>query len=211
MGRENMKEFFKSRRQFLGMMGTTIVLPIVVGCQQEPEGENDSSSQSLDINKVPSYRPEGWNPIQYNLERGLKGAIPESYHESITGVDGDLLHIGKHIPYLAPIDPTVVPEGYIALMMGDARRGYAQHPNTESHWYDWVKISVEGASTVYKNEFNAWPTSNNIISLNGDTSANGGKETVYLVKLPPGASAGDTIRVIAHCSSHGEYVDFITL
>ena len=43
----------------------------------------------------------------------------------------------------------------------------------------------------------------------GDITAESGKNTVYLCKLPDGLQKGDTVRIWAHCLTHGEYVDFI--
>ena len=42
-----------------------------------------------------------------------------------------------------------------------------------------------------------------------DITANSGKNTVYLVKLPSDVAPGDEVRVYAHCLYHGEYVDFL--
>ena len=45
----------------------------------------------------------------------------------------------------------------------------------------------------------------------GDITADGGRDTVYLARLPADVKPGDTVRVHAHCLYHGEYVDFVQL
>lgn len=206
-----------ARRKFLNQAvraaGITLVAPSFVSCanQEEESSGRSSSGSSSNPLTLPSKRPSGWNPIEFNLKRGLAGAIPTTYHASITGPDGAKLHIGKHILFNAPIDKTLVPPGFIALMAGDFARGYAKHPATVAHWYDWVSISKEGSSSVFKSTFQAWPTGNYLTLGGGPIEDAAGANTIYLCSLPPDVKLGDTIRIVGHCNIHGEYVDFITL
>lgn len=171
--------------------------------------------------EVPKRKPDLWNAIEFNKARGNAGAIPKSYLASINGPDGVKKHLGKHLPFIPEIDSSLIPKGYIALMWGDPKKGYAQHPNApkkanyKGHWYNWIRIakaSNEGNDII--STFSDWPgdPQGHYVAFSGnDIRENSGKNTVYLVKLPSNLKQGDTIRVWAHCLYHGEYVDFITL
>ena len=50
-----------------------------------------------------------------------------------------------------------------------------------------------------------------LVADGGDVTADGGKNTVYVVQLPPDVGPGDVVRVVGHCTLHGEYVDFLTV
>ena len=214
-----LEKSLRSRREFIDQVartaGVALLLPSIVRCSNAPEDDFRSSFSSTSGDSglsLPNRRPENWNPIEFNLKRGLAGAIPETYHASITSADGPLLHIGKHTPYIAPIDKSLVPQGYIALMMGDFTRGYAKHPAAATHWYDWISILKEGSTSGPKySVFAAWPTGNFMALGGGTIDGDTGKNTIYLAALPDGVKPGDTIRVVGHCNLHGEYVDFITL
>ncbi len=178
---------------------------------------------------IPFELPADWNPIAFNRTRGNAGAIPESYLADINGLDGESQHLGKHLPYQPDIDSSLIPKGFIALMWGDPAKGHARHPNAvrgadnnhEGHWYNWIRIRkavAESASvTEIESDYSDWP----VIGANdkgayavyggGDITADAGKNTIYLAMLPPDVTFGDTIRIWAHCLTHGEYVDFLTL
>lgn len=175
---------------------------------------------------VPIIKPTDWDVVKYNTARGAAGAIPKGYMDKITAADGLPKHLGKHLPYLPsglPADRQM--EGYLALMWGDPKLGYTMHPNApkseknpEGHWYNWIRVAIEGkeASEV-ETKFDGWPQCTDAVKgkLVGfedpDPAATNGKNSVYMTLLPEGAKAGDTVRIWAHCLTHGEYVDFLTL
>ncbi len=183
------------------------------------EGESEGAVE------VPLVRPERWDAIAFNRDRGNAGAIPESYLGDVNGPDGEQKHLGKHLPYIADTSGLEVPEGYLALMWGDPAKGYARHPNApkgakaypEGHWYDWIRVRKAAAGQVEESEtrFSGWPeagaddTGKYLVAGGGSIEEDGGKNTVYLVRLPADVKPGDTIRIWAHCIYHGEYVDFI--
>lgn len=212
---------FDSRRDFLktisGGVGATLVLPSLVGCSKVEDATvtntlGATNLGSTDPLNIPLSRPSNWNPIEFNLKRGMAGAVPESYRASISGADGPLLHIGKHTPFIAPVDKAMLAQGFIALMIGDPARGYARHPSSATHSYDWISITKNGEATAYRSNYAAWPTDTNLLVLGGgDITASNGVNTIYLASLPPGTKPGDTIRVVGHCNTHGEYVDFLQL
>jgi hypothetical protein len=172
-------------------------------------------------------RPGDWDPVSFNRDRGNAGAIPEVYRAAINGPDGATKHIGKHLPYLAMLDPSLVPAGYVAIMWGDASKGNAQHPNSAKndetgfagHWFNWVRIrkATDGAAEEMETTFDNWPVPGNemggkfAVLGGGDITEDSGKMTVYLIPLPRDVVSGDTIRVWGHCLNHGEYADFVTL
>ncbi|MEZ4253768.1 MAG: hypothetical protein R3B99_36640 [Polyangiales bacterium] len=143
----------------------------------------------------------------------------------MNGPDGELKHLGKHLPYVPNLDSGVapVPAGMLALMWGDPSKGYTMHPNAspteenpDGHWYNWIRIrKAEPGAEEVESRFSGWPTvsadDNGAYSAleGGDPTAESGKNTVYVVALPPGIASGDVIRVHAHCLTHGEYVDFL--
>ena len=235
------------RRDFLkklaGASGALVVAPYFVGCtgsssessttHEETSGGDEvglavqppaQDVATVDPLALPNVKPVDWDAITFNRERGMAGAIPETYHASINGPNGDAGHIGKHIPYLADVeseDPTM-----IAIMFGDDAKSYARHPNQarteenpDGHWFDWIRIrkATEESADEVECRFSSWPeigdgdTGRYATKGGGDITEDGGKNTVYLVPLPAGIQPGDTIRVVGHCSSHGEYVDFLTL
>lgn len=175
---------------------------------------------------VPLVKPTDWDAIAFNTARGKAGAIPESYIDDITGPDGVKKHLGKHLPY----QPGSIPkdrmlESYLAIMWGDPSKGYTMHPNApkseknpEGHWYDWIRVArTTDDSSEIETRFDNWPKPTDAVkgrivgAKAKDPADNGGKNTVYLTQLPPGAKSGDVLRVWAHCLTHGEYIDFITL
>ena len=170
-------------------------------------------------------QPEGWDPIAYNKARGNAGMIPETYHASINGPDGDAKHLGKHLPYVPGVDASLVPEGFLAIMWGDPSKGHAKHPNaaksdanSEGHWYNWIEVrKASEEAAAQKSEYPTWPASGDVKAagylVEGDQpmDAEGGIHTIYLAKLPADVKKGDTVRIWAHCLTHGEYVDFLTV
>jgi len=244
----------RSRRQLIRDLGGVLALATMASCERQRDGgsrrdvragetEKKGASgdepptdakpprASADKPRVPAAppltRPEAWDPIAYNRERGNAGAIPESYREAVNGPDGVKKHLGKHLPYQPELTTEVVPEGYMALMWGDPKKGYTRHPNAdrgpandnEGHWYNWIRIrkAVEEDATEAETGFSGWPK-----TAEGDTgkyagfagkeiTSDQGKNTIYLARLPNGVEPGDTVRIWAHCLTHGEYVDFLTL
>jgi hypothetical protein len=204
--------------------GPPAEVPEVEEADAVPEPSEPEPAPSTE---VPTTAPEGWDPIAFNRDRGNAGSIPESYRDDINGPDGETAHLGKHLPYVPDTTGLEIPEGYIALMWGDPTEGYARHPNApkgaeaypEGHWYDWVKIrkAVDAEAEEVETTFGSWPepgaddSGEFLVAGGGAIEDDGGKNTIYLVKLPPGVQTGDTIRVWAHCLYHGEYVDFIEI
>ncbi len=197
--------------------GATLLLPSLSACGSAPAAAAAS---------LPWIAPPGFDPIAFNRARGNAGAIPASYLPSVNGPDGALKHLGKHLPYV-PALSGAAPEGYLPLMWGDPAKGYARHPNAaagpanqgEGHWYNWVRVrkAVDGPAQEVESRFGGWPAaiagdSGRYAAQQGDDpAADGGRNTVYLVGLPPDVRPGDTVRIHAHCLTHGEYVDFLTL
>ena len=176
---------------------------------------------------VPLTKPADWDPLAYNKKRGNEGAIPHAYLPSINGPDGEKKHLGKHLPYVPKLDGVVLPAGYLALMWGDPAKGYAKHPNAKEgaesyalgHWYDAIELRKASQDDVpaVKSLYSGWPTvgasdSGKYLAFGGgQVEDEGGKNTIYLAKLPPDLAPGDTVRVFGHCCYHGDYVDFVTL
>lgn len=226
-----------TRRTFLKNLavaaGGVVLLPLVTGCPQKkteksgaPAGTPSGTPGGDDVTAVPSSKPEGWDPIAYNKARGNAGKIPETYHASINGPDGVKKHLGKHLPYVPEVDAGLVPEGFLAIMWGDPSKGYARHPNaakseanTEGHWYNWIEVrkASEGEAETQKSEYPTWPATGDVKAagylVEGDQAmdAEGGIHTIYLAKLPSDVKKGDEVRIWAHCLTHGEYVDFLTV
>ena len=225
----------RTRRTFLknlgAMSGGAVLAPLFTSCSEsEPSPANQDETPAelpggtLDI---PRVAPEGWDPIAFNRERGNAGAIPETYLDSINGPDGEMKHLGKHLPWLPEVDPDLVPEGHVAIMWGDAAKGHARHPNAvpseananEGHWYNWIRLrmAVDGEAEEVGSVFTGWPetgaddTGAYAVLGDGAITDDGGRNTIYLVWLPADVGPGDTVRVWAHCLTHGEYVDFVTL
>lgn len=219
------REFFK---HLAALTGTVVIAPMAFACAEKQPSEPtirpiarvDASGAPL----IPQVRPENWDAIAYNRERGMKGAIPESYHADINGPEGEKGHLGKHLPYIPDI--AGVPEGYIPIMWGDPSKGFTQHPSSPKHsenyplghWYDWVRIrkATEGEAHEAESQFHAWPgppgeIDNTIFSVHGEGAItdNAGKNTIYMLTKPSDVMEGDPIRIHGHCLYHGEYVDFI--
>ncbi len=164
--------------------------------------------------------PMSWNPIVYNKERGAAGAIPAAYMAKINAPDGIKKHLGKHLPYRLMEE---APEGYLAIMWGDPKKGHARHPNAskspkkpEGHWYNWIRLrkACEGPAEEQESRYADWPgdqAAGYLVQGDGEIKADGGRNTIYLAKLPAGLKKGDRIRIWAHCLSHGEYVDFLEI
>jgi hypothetical protein len=235
-----------TRRELLqklaAVSGWAMLAPVVVACtssasteHQGPRAQGSSATSSggsanggaaSAMAEIPKVRPEGWDAIAFNRERGNAGAIPESYRAQINGPDGVTQHLGKHLPYVVTLAPGVVPAGMLALMWGDPSRGYAKHPNaapSESnptgHFYNWVRIrkATHDEAQEVESRFSSWPTvgpgdTGRYAAREGsDVTSDAGKNTVYLVVLPSDVRSGDLVRVHAHCLTHGEYVDFVTV
>lgn len=210
-----------SRRELLRhgtVAGVTLLLPSAIACVCE-SSSGRSPAVSLDL---PLARPPGWDPISFNQQRGVAGAIPPDYMAEINAPDGLTQHLGKHLPFV-PADVRT-PSGTLALMWGDPKLGYARHPNEPAtpqnptgHWYDWIRLrrSSDGSAEELESRFSAWPhgvTTDNgrYAALRGsDPAADEGRNTVYVALLPSDVRPGDWIRVHGHCLTHGEYVDFV--
>ena len=109
---------------------------------------------------------------------------------------------------------------------GGLVRTFVRHPNAaktadnpEGHWYNSIKIrkAVEGPAEELESSYLDWPgqepasTGSYAVFGGGKMDDDGGKNAIYLAKLPAGLQSGDTVRIHAHCLTHGEYVDFLTL
>ncbi len=228
MVEQDRREFLK---QLASVTGSVVLLPVVTACDGGGKGKGGKSPASkpaksggAEMIKVSPTKPEGWDPVAWNKKRGLAGAIPESYHASITGKDGDKKHLGKHLPYIPKLEAKLVPAGFIALMWGDPDKGYAMHPNApktkdnpDGHWYNWIKVrkAVKGEAKELQSTYTNWPevgedSTGKYVTPDGKpVTENGGRNTVYLAALPKDVKKGDTIRIWAHCLTHGEYVDYI--
>ena len=192
----------------------------------DAKGVEEAAKVELENMMVPTTKPNDWNAIEFNRARGNAGAIPESYWKSINGLDGEKKHLGKHLPYIPEVDAALVPAGFIALMWGDPAKGYAKHPNSakseakpEGHWYNSIKIrkAVEGEAEELQSNFSDWPgiaegdNGSYAVFGGGKMTDDGGRNAIYLAALPKDVQKGDTIRIWAHCLTHGEYVDYITV
>lgn len=175
----------------------------------------------------PLVAPADWNAISYNKDRGNQGFIPESYLDDINGETGDWDHLGKHLPYVPDTGEVGVPEGFIAIMWGDPDKGHTRHPNAvrseannfEGHWYNWIRVrkATDAEAEELQSSYSEWPgiaeTDNGAYAVygGGDITEDSGKNTIYLAALPADVRSGDTIRIWAHCLTHGEYVDFLVI
>ena len=207
------------RKEFLQNLavytGSIILLPAVSSCKW-------FAKEKL---AIPKIARSDWNPITFNRDRGNQGAIPTSYLASINGPDGEKKHIGKHLPYVPNINSEKIPDGFLPIMWGDPEKGHAKHPNApkdtaknyEGHWYNSIKIrkAVSGKAIELQSTYSDWPSIGE--SDNGSYVAFGGKKitsekgknTIYLAALPSDVAKGDTVRIYAHCKTHGEWVDFL--
>lgn len=221
-----------TRRDFLSHLsraaGAVVLVPIVSRVAHGQSLPTSGASPSTGAQAaLPWTRPEGWDPVTYNRIRGNAGAIPSSYLPSINGEDGVENHLGKHLPYVPGVDAAMVPAGFVALMWGDPSKGHARHPNAvreesngfEGHWYDWIRIrkATEDEAEELQSTYDEWPglgseaTGAYAVFGGGDITADAGKNTIYLAALPSDVVPGDVVRVHAHCLTHGEYVDFVTV
>jgi len=220
-----------TRRAFLERAalaaGGVAALPLLGGCaSQAASAALGAVPVSADPLSVPPVRPDAWDPIVFNRVRGNAGVIPKTYLASINGPDGPKGHLGKHLPYVPKGGGIEVPAGYVALMWGDPGLGYVRHPNgprteanPDGHWYNWIRLrkAVLGEAQEVETVFSGWPATGPedsgryAVLGGGEMTADKGKNAVYLVKLPPDVSPGDPVRIWAHCLTHGEYVDFLTI
>ena len=226
------------RREFLRMLATAtgalVVLPMATSCRPSP-GSSGAGGEKAGgpgvrlveggILNIPRVPPDDWDPVAFNKIRGNQGAIPASYLPKINAVDGVPKHLGKHLPYRPQIDVALVPKGYLAIMWGDPFRGWAKHPQSpkgsenypRGHYYDWIRIrrAVESEVEEVESRFCSWPEPGEadsglfVASDGGSLESDGGRNTVYIAKLPEDLVSGDTNRVYGHCLYHGEYVDFL--
>ena len=207
------------RKEFLCDMAlytsSTILIPTITVCKPSKK----------EVLEIPKRKPVEWDPVAFNRDRGNAGAIPQSYLKDINGPDGERKHIGKHLPYIPIIKKTRSIEGFLPIMWGDPSKGHAKHPNAprddeknyEGHWYDWIRIRISssGSAVELKSVYSNWPetveTDNGAyMPLSGkDITKDSGKNTIYLAALPSDAKKGDTVRIYAHCKTHGEWIDFI--
>ncbi len=201
-------------------VGGAVLLPTVVNCA----GSGAMKKRSDGGPPVPLSRPPNWDPIAFNRARGNAGFIPDSYLGSINGPDGETKHLGKHLPFI--VEAEGVPAGYVALMWGDPARGYARHPNApasqsnpQGHWYNWIRVrkAFDGEAQQLESRFSNWPEASEadngayLVLGGGDIAADGGRNTIYLTAIPDDCRIGDIVRIWAHCLTHGEYVDFVTI
>lgn len=200
--------------------GGIVLFPVLTSCGSKPEAPGDI--------EFPFKKPDNWDPVKFNIDRGASGAIPKEYMKEILAPDGIQNHLGKHLPYVPKnLKPNAIPDGYIGLMWGDPAKGYAEHPNArpnesnnnEGHWYNWIKIrkAVKVYAETAVSTYTGWPGTNPqdtgyyAVKGDGEITQNSGKNTIYVAMLPKDVKSGDTLRIWAHCLRHGEYVDFITL
>lgn len=222
------------RRQFLknlaALTGTVVLVPSIKACGGAAAVDSPTSMPSTSmLAPPPTAKPADWDPIAYNLARGNAGAIPDTYLADVNGPEGENSHLGKHLPYVPAVDAGAVPAGYLAIMWGNPAVGHAQHPNAvraeannfEGHWYNWIRIRKATEAEVNAEEvesgYSEWPgtteSDNGAYAVfgGGDITANAGKDTIYLAALPADVQSGDVVRVWAHCLTHGEYVDYLTV
>lgn len=228
-------------KQLATVTGGVVLMPYVISCGSTPamtadvpseadmkanaEGAADQAMATASQGAIPVVRPQDWEPVAYNTARGNAGAIPESYLGDVNGPDGPMKHIGKHLPYVPQVEAGMVPAGFVAIMWGDPAKGHAKHPNAaksdknpDGHWYNWIKVrkAVEGEAEELQSVYTDWPGTqeNNgayAVFGGGEITAEDGKNTIYLAALPKDVAPGDTVRIHAHCLTHGEYVDFLTV
>jgi hypothetical protein len=219
------------RRAFLERLslltGTIVLMPAVQACGGTQASPQPTSMPSASLAPPVRVPEQDWDALTYNRERGNAGAIPESYLADVNGPEGDANAVGKHLPFVPEVDPAVVPAGFLAIMWGDPSKGHAAHPNAvrseannnEGHWYNWIRIrkAVDSDAEELESGYSEWPgtlpndTGAYAVLGGGDINENSGKNTIYLAALPAGVQSGDTVRVWAHCLTHGEYVDFLTV
>lgn len=227
----------QNRREFLEktaiLSGGFLLFPLVTACEKATDSSSEADATAVAGGKgqhplsVPLVKPAGWDPVAFNRERGNAGAIPASYLPDINGPDGEMAHLGKHLPYLPAVDPAGIPKGFIALMWGDPAKGHVRHPNAppnpandyEGHWFNWIRIRKSSGNwqETAVSTYSGWPQSSPedsgryAIFGRHRLTDDAGIHTIYLAALPPGVSRGDTLRIWGHCLTHGEFVDFIRI
>lgn len=216
--------------------GALTLLPTITSCTTSGQ----TPTRTVGSDDIPLTLTSDWDPIAYNRIRGNAGAIPESYLPSINGPDGENKHLGKHLPYIPNdirknLDPWLIEaqatltstHPLILMMWGDPDKGHAKHPNAAAapdkpgHWYNWIKIreATNSPAEEVTSRYSNWPA-----NQSGDTGSYlshthtaidsaSGKDTIYVAALPKGLmlGSGKTIRIHAHCLTHGEYVDFLVI
>lgn len=217
----------QDRRSFLQRLalstGAVILMPAVSRCAAPQTAVAAPAARNPD--EPVRTASEGWDPIAYNRDRGNAGFIPATYQAAINAESGPKEALGKHLPYLPAVEG--LPDGFLAVMWGDPSKGHARHPNAvrseannqQGHWYDWIRVrkAVEGETEELQSSYSDWPgtapSDNGAYAVfgGGDITADSGKNTIYLAALPAGLKSGDRVRIWAHCLTHGEYVDFLTV
>lgn len=204
--------------------GVALALPLGA-CKSAETPPAGAASGGPDLAQPPAARPADWDPVAYNLARGAAGFIPASYMADINAPEGVKNHLGKHLPYVPALEADKQVPGMLPIMWGDPSKGHSKHPNAprseanpEGHWYNWIRLAIDGQpESEVETRYDDWPATTDavngrLVALEGDDlTAEGGKNTVYLAQLPAGAAPGQTLRIWAHCLTHGEYVDFVTL
>ncbi len=224
-----------SRRRFIQELatatGAVVLVPAVSRCGSSAKPAVRAAStpavRAPELLPVPMIPTQDWDALAFNRKRGNQGAIPASYLPDINGSEGDTKHLGKHLPFVPDVSGIAVPSGYLAIMWGDPDKGHAPHPNAEpgpennneGHWYNWIKVRKATTDTADEAEstYASWPVvapgdSGAYAAPHGaDPSDDDGRKTIYLAALPADVKPGDRVRIWAHCLTHGEYVDFLTL
>ena len=88
-----MNDEMNSRRQFLqqaSLAGLSLFLPTSVGCVHERALRGPEAAHG---DGLPLARPERWDPVVFNLQRGRAGASPAAYFAKIEGPDGIAQHL----------------------------------------------------------------------------------------------------------------------
>ena len=197
-------------KQLGALLGAVVLTPTSSGCSstQTPAPTTAPSGAASSALALPRARPADWDAIAFNRARGNAGAVPETYRAQINGPDAERQHIGKHLAYVPTLAANAVPAGMLGLMFGDPSLGRTRHPNDavgesapRGHWFSWVKVrkATDDDAPEAESRFGAWPTppadSGRFIAQEGsDITADHGKNTVYLVTLPPGVAPGDLVR-----------------
>lgn len=208
-------------------VGGVVLMPAVACTARRGDAALVPSENEASITRLPLRIPPGWDPVGYNRLRGNAGFIPATYLDDINGPDGSWNHVGKHLPFVVPLDETEIPSGYVALMWGDPAKGHSEHPNArrgeankyQGHWYNWIRIrkATDSRAEELQSTYGEWPGTVDgdngayAVAGSGNIEDDAGKNTVYLAALPKDVRTGDIVRVHAHCLTHGEYVDFVRI
>jgi hypothetical protein len=219
-----------NRRSFLSHLslatGAVVLMPAVSACGGAQTGNTSPTSQRS-LATPPLTLAPSWDAVAYNRDRGNEGFIPATYLADINGPTGATDHLGKHLPWVPDTNGAAVPEGFLAIMWGDPAKGHAKHPNAvrseannfEGHWYNWIRVrkATDDAAEELESSYSEWPgiaeSDNGAYAVygGGEITEDAGKNTIYLAALPADVRSGDTVRVWAHCLTHGEYVDFLVV